>query len=302
MNQRRCGFIGIVGRPNAGKSTLLNALLGEKVSIVSPVPQTTRHRIRGILTRPPAQFIFVDTPGVHSIEKPLASRLNAVARGAWGDADALVYVVDVSRLPKDEEERLMRELVKASRPIVMALNKIDGGMRHGGAYIQLWQRLVAEKSPAAGLMRSFLPLSARTGQNLPELLAALEEFLPRQDFLYEPGTVTDFPLSLRIADIIREQLCLRLRDELPHETAVVVKQMRPRGGFHQIEAQIYVARPSQKAIVLGLKGSAIKEFGSRARQEMGKLLKGRVFLKLEVAVKRDWQESRRILQELGFEG
>lgn len=291
----KSGFVSIVGRPNVGKSTLLNALLRQKVSIVSWVPQTTRYTIRGILTQEDFQIVFIDTPGFHNYKWRLSLELNSLVKDALQDVDAVLYVVDTSRPPGEEEEAIRKLLLQITPPIVMVLNKIDKSRKYFNSYIELWKREGGEAK-----IKYFIPVSALKGHNLERILEALKELLPYANFLYPKGLFTDFPLEYRVSDIIREKLFYFLKEEVPHSLAVLTEEIEDKGNFFYLRVKIYVERPSQKQIILGKGGNLIKEVGIRARRELEAILGKKVYLDLWVKVLEDWQENPRILKELGY--
>lgn len=229
-NPFKSGFVAIIGRPNAGKSTMLNAILGSKISIVSPIPQTTRHQIKGILNLKNAQVVFVDTPGIHSFKDNLASQLNTVARQSIEGCDLLIYMVDTSRSFGKEESEIMYFCAKQRIKIMMVLNKIDLGKKFLNEYMDCWRRILTERKIEKDPIIYYLPISAKTGQNIPELCDAIVESLPEQVPFYDKETSTDFPLKFRIADIVREKLFLILKNELPHSLAVEVEAIKDMEG------------------------------------------------------------------------
>ena len=295
----KSGFVIFLGRPNVGKSTLLNALVENKVSIISPIPQTTRHQIKGILNLENAQIIFVDTPGIHSFEDKLASHLNVVAKRAIEGCDLIIYVVDVSRRPGKEEEQLMRIITRQKIKTIMVLNKIDLGIKFFNDYIDMWKREV-EESRKNDPMLYYIPLSAKTGRDVDKLKDSIVGNLPESHPYYDTGTLTDFPPKFRIADIIREKLFLRLKEEIPHSIAVEVEQISEKKKVVSVKANIYVKRNSQKRIVVGKGGAILKEVGSLSRLEIEKIYDKKVFLDVWVKVLGDWQNRPRILKELGY--
>ncbi|MEI8349334.1 MAG: GTPase Era [Candidatus Omnitrophota bacterium] len=226
--QFKSGFVAIMGRPNVGKSTILNALIGNKISIVSPIPQTTRHQIKGILNMPGAQIVFVDTPGIHSFRDSLVTQLNTVARQSVEGCDMILYVADVSRAPGKEEYEIMKFLGTQKIKIIMALNKMDLGQRFLGEYVSAWKTRLEKKKISNDPVISYLPLSARSGKNIDTLKSIILEHLPVQVPFYDTNTQTDFPLKFRVADIVREKLFLNLKEELPHSLAVEVETIEKR--------------------------------------------------------------------------
>jgi len=299
----KSGFISIIGRPNVGKSTLLNALIGSKVSIVSEIPQTTRFQVRGILNMENAQIVFVDTPGIHSFKKSFIQHLNTVAKKSIEGIEGILYVVDVSREPGDEEEDIMRFVASAGLPTIMAFNKIDTGGENEEDYRKLWQTVLKE-TQKPDPVKKYIRISALKGENLDELKEALLDLLPAGHPYYEKDTLTDFPLKFRISDIIREKLFYFLKKELPHSVAVEIETIEDRSenekGLIYISAIIYVNRDSQKKIIIGKGGQLLKKVGSLAREELEQIFNKKVYLELFVKVVKDWQKSPRILRELGY--
>jgi GTP-binding protein Era len=304
MANFKSGFVAIIGRPNAGKSTLLNALVGSKISIVSPVPQTTRHQIRGILNLKETQIVFVDTPGVHSFSDPLTSHLNGLASHSLEGCDLIIYVADVTRIPGPEEREVIKILLRQDTKVIMALNKTDLNTKYLNEYITLWQS-EAESKKTKDFLLFYLPISAASGKNVDELLSVVIENLPEQPAFYDTDTQTDFPLTYRVADCVREKLFLQLQEELPHSIAVEVENIedtKTKSGkpIANIIVNIYVNRDSQKRIIIGAKGEMLKSVGSQATGDLEKMLNKKVFLQLWVKVMDDWQNKPRILKELGY--
>jgi GTP-binding protein Era len=299
--QFKSGFVALIGRPNAGKSTLLNALLSQKISIVSKVPQTTRYLVRGVLNVPDAQIVFIDSPGIHSFRDDLSRHLNAVAKSSLQDIELIVYVVDVSRAPAREEERIMNILAAAQIPLIMALNKIDRGQKFLNEHIEAWGQALKRKRVDTDPVRYFLPLSAKEGVNLDKLTGVIKELLPAGEPFYDTETVTDFPLKFRVADTIREKILNVLRDEMPHAAAVEIGGIEDKENVTVVAATIYVNRESQKKIIVGKKGAVLKNIGILARGDLEALFNKRVYLELWVKVMPDWQKKTRVLRELGYE-
>ena len=293
----KSGFVTILGRPNVGKSTLLNALVDNKVSIISPIPQTTRHQVKGILNLKNAQIVFVDTPGIHSFEDKLAAHLNTVAKRALDGCDLVIYVVDISRRPGKEEEELMRIITGQKVKTIMVLNKVDLGLKYLNTYIDLWaERIEGKRNP----LIYYIPLSAKTGKDVDKLRESILDNLPESHPYYDTNCLTDFPLKFQIADIIREKLFLQLKKELPHSIAVEIDEINDKKKVVSIRANIYVKRNSQKRIVIGKAGVVLKEVGSRSRAEIEKIYNKKVFLDIWVKVLGNWQDKPRILEELGY--
>ena len=291
----RCGFAAIVGRPNVGKSTLLNALLGQKISIVSPKPQTTRHRILGILTRPQAQVIFVDTPGLHAGARRAMNRhMNRAALASLQDADVNLFVVEALRWT-DEDQRVLDELVKQDRPIVLVLNKADKVFPK--------ERLLPfiDELNRRAQFAEVVPLSALKRSNLEQLPATIARYLPESPAHFPEDQLTDRSQQFQAAEIVREKLTLRLRQELPYGVTVVIEQFKEEDGRLLINAVIWVERSGQKAIVIGNAGEQLKEVGRAARLEMVERFKRPVHLELWVKVKENWSDNETALRQLGYE-
>jgi GTPase len=291
----RAGFACFVGRPNAGKSTLINALVGQKIAITSSRPQTTRHVVRGILHRPDAQVVLVDTPGLHRPRTLLGERLNDLVREVWSEVDVVGMC-----LPADEEigrgDRYIAEAAGALRvPVVAVVTKTDLISRAA-----LAPRLAATAELAE--FADVVPVSAVAGTQLDELVAVLARHLPASPRLYPDGMITDEPEQVLMAELIREASLEGVRDELPHSIAVLVEEVQPSedGRLTKIFADVYVERPSQKAIVIGARGARLKEVGTRARAQLEELLGTRVYLDLHVRVAKDWQRDPKLLRRLGF--
>jgi GTP-binding protein Era len=277
----RSGFVTLVGRPNVGKSTLLNRILGTKVSIVSDRPQTTRTAVRGVLNRPGAQVVFVDTPGIHKPRTLLGSRLNDVAISAIGDVDLAVFVVDATA-PLGKGDRWVASRVPPDGLCVV--NKIDAASRAS----------TAAQLAAAGELNfaEYFPVSAVTGEGVDELVAAIVTRMPEGPQLYPDDMVTDVPEAFWVAELVREQLLAVAREELPHSIACRVTEWE----WPRIRVEILVERESQKGIVIGRGGGVLKEAGARVRAQ----LPAGAFLELFVKVDKDWQRRPRALQRLGY--
>jgi GTP-binding protein Era len=291
----RAGYVAIVGRPNVGKSTLLNALVGVKLAIVTPKPQTTRNRIVGIRTLPEGQVIFLDTPGIHEPRSTLNRRMVDTARKALGDAEAAVWVLDASSGVGRGERELGRTLAELGHPTIVVLNKSDAVAR---------PKLLPLMAELGALLpgRDVVPASARTGDNVDTVLRTVVAALPDGPRIYPEGELTAEPERFLVQEMIREQLFLQTVEEVPYGTAVVVEsfsEQRERG-LLVIEATILVDRESHKGIVIGSGGQRLKEIGRRARLELEAFFAVKVFLQLFVRVERDWAENPRRLKELGL--
>jgi GTPase len=291
------GFACFAGRPNVGKSTLMNALVGSKVAITSSRPQTTRSVIRGIVRRPDAELTIIDTPGLHRPRTLLGERLDSLARSTLTEVDVIGFCVPASERTGPGDKYLARELTEQGRtPVVAIVTKTDQA-----SPAQVASQLTAVEG--LGDWADIVPVSAVTGFQLDVLTDVLVGHLPAGHPLYPDGQLTDEPEQQLVAELIREAILEGVRDELPHSIAVVVEEMGPREGrddLIDVHAVMYVERPSQKAIVIGAKGARLKEVGSRARKQIEGLLGSRVFLDLRIKIAKDWQRDPRQLRRLGF--
>jgi len=289
----RAGFACFVGRPNAGKSTLTNAIIGQKIAITSSKPQTTRHVIRGVLHRPDAQLVLVDTPGLHRPRTLLGARLNDLVRATWSEVDVIGLC-----LPADEpigrgDRFISGEVSRLRATVVAVVTKTDLVDRDRLA-VHLAQ--VGELAEFADVV----PVSAVTGDRVDTLVDVMIGHLPPSPPLYPDEMITEEPERVLVAELVREAALEGVRDELPHSIAVVVEEMERTDGLTRIFADLYVERPSQKAIVIGRRGSRLKDVGTRARTEIERLLGTRVYLDLHVRVAKDWQRDPKQLRKLGF--
>ncbi len=290
----RSGFVGIIGRPNVGKSTLMNALVGQKIAITSPTAQTTRNRLRGILTRDEAQVIFVDTPGIHKPHHQLGEVLVKNARIAISSVDVLLFVVD-STVKAGGGDRYIAELLESiSIPVLLGINKIDQQPSNYPTIYQTYKQL------AEPYGWSVVEFSAVTGMGTDHLQQLLIQKLDPGPYYYPPDLVTDQPERFIMAELIREQILLHTREEVPHSVAIVIDRVEESPDITRILSTIHVERPSQKGILIGKRGQMLKNIGTAARQQIQKLIAGKVYLELFVKVQLKWRQSRTRLAELGY--
>lgn len=291
----RCGFAAIVGRPNVGKSTLLNALIGTKVSIVAPKPQTTRHRILGILSRPTAQIVFVDTPGIHAQARRVMNQyMNRSALSSLDDADLLLFVVEALVWTEDDE-RVLERVRRSGRAVLAIVNKVDR--------VHDKPRLLPfiEELSRRADFKAIVPVSAEKRDNLGKLPELIESLLPESPPLFPTDQVTDRSERFLAAEIIREKLTWRLREELPYGLTVEIERFEEEGDRVLIGAVVWVERTGQKAIVIGAGGERLKEIGRLARLELNELLHKSVHLELWVKVEENWADSEQALRSFGYE-
>ena len=299
----RSGFVALVGRPNVGKSTLLNQLVGEKVAITSPIAQTTRNRLRAILTTPSAQLVLVDTPGIHKPHHLLGERLVQSARGAIGEVDQVLLLVDGSQ-PAGRGDGFIIDLLARTRvPVQVALNKADLVDPAAAAELeQSYRQLLAGEGERPPLAWPLHPVSALTGDGTAALVQALAAQLPEGPHLYPPDAVSDQPEQLLLAELIREQVLEHTREEVPHSVAVQIERIVDDGPRTAVLATVLVERSSQKGILIGKGGQMLRQIGSGARLQMQKLIDGPVYLELFVKVVPNWRRSASRLAELGYRG
>ena len=291
---QRCGLVAIVGRPNVGKSTLLNALVGQKVSITSAKAQTTRHRITGIRTASDSQFVFVDTPGFQTKHAAALNRtLNRTVTGVLGDVDVVLFVVEAGRFGLDDAKVLA--LIDAGKPVFLIANKLDTVVRR--ADLAPWLKGMQERHAFA----EFVPLSAKKDADVQRLLGIVEPYLPEQPWLYEQDALTDRTDKFLASEIIREKLFRLTGDELPYTSTVVIDKFEEEGNLRRIAATIVVERDSHKGIVIGNGGERLKRIGSEARQELEKLMDAKVFIELWVKVRSGWADDEAHLRSYGYE-
>jgi len=291
----KSGFISILGRPNAGKSTLLNRLIGAKIAIVANKPQTTRTSIQGVLTLPDAQIVFLDTPGIHKADSLLTKRMMATVRAALDERDLLLLVVDVSRKFGVEDRHAIDLIRKADSPALLLLNKVDLLHKDKGALLPL-----IEQYRALHEFAGYIPISARSGDGLAELRQAIIERLPEGPAYFPPDHITDQPERFLAAELIREKILQATREEVPHSVAVSVDSWEDTPTLIRIYATIYVERNGQKGIIIGAGGAMLKIIGTLARREMERLFGRHVYLDLHIKVQPRWREKPAFLAALDW--
>ncbi|MBO5295750.1 MAG: GTPase Era [Clostridia bacterium] len=290
---KRTGFIAIVGRPNVGKSTLLNSILGERIAIVSSKPQTTRNRIAGIETRGEDQFVFLDTPGIFKPKNSLGDFMVKTANSTMQDGDAVILVADASYAPGDVEQGVIKYLKQSGVPCILALNKVDLCRREK----------LAETITAYAALHDFfavVPISAKKGKYVGDLLDECAKLLHEGEWFYDEDEITDQPQRQIAAEVIREKILRTLDKEIPHGVAVVIEEYTVDGGLVSIRAEIFCEKASHKGILVGKDGETLKRIGSYARDDLEKMLDAKVYLNLWVKVKENWRDSQTQVLNFGY--
>ena len=290
---KKTAFIAIVGRPNVGKSTLLNAILGEKIAIVSSKPQTTRNRITGIYTKADEQYVFLDTPGIHSPKNSLGEYMVRAADTSMKEADAVVLVVDAGKEISSVEQNVIDYLKRSKIPAILALNKIDTYDRE--VLAQTISKYAEKHS-----FEAFVPISAKKSKNVDELMQECAKFLEESEWFFPEDMVTDQPERQIAAEIIREKILRTLNKEIPHGTAVVIEEFKDEDTLIRIRAEIFCEKASHKGIIVGKGGAALKLIGTYAREDLEKLFGTKVYLNLWVKVKENWRESAKTVSNFGY--
>jgi len=293
-NEFRSGFVAFIGRPNVGKSTLLNKIVGQKVAIMSDKPQTTRNKIQGVYTDDRMQAIFLDTPGIHKPHHQLGQYMNKAASSAIGDVDLIFFLVDATEPLGGGDRFIAERLAKEKKPVFLIINKID---------ILTPDEILVAIDSYKGLLdcAEVVPVSALTGNNIAHLLNVLYGYLLPGPCYYEPGTTHDQPESRIMAEIIREKILQLTQEEIPHSVAVEVTELCPRPDETlYLRAHIYVERESQKGIIIGKRGAMLKEIGSRSRRELEAVFGNKIYLDLYVKARKDWRNNPSQLQKLGY--
>jgi len=292
--QFKSGFVAIIGRPNVGKSTLMNQVIGQKIAIMSDKPQTTRNKIHGVYTTPDSQVVFLDTPGIHKRQSKLGDYMNQTALGTLGEVEAVLFLVDASEGIGGGDRFIAEQLSKIKTPVMLVMNKID--KIEPPALLPL-----IEEYRKLHEFAEIVPISAKLGSNVDTLLDQIQKYLPPGPQYYPEDQVTDHPEQFVCAELIREKILHMTREEVPHSIAVTIEDMRvEENGTVYISAVIFVERDSQKGIIIGKQGALLKEVGKQARQDIQRLLGSKIFLELWVKVKKDWRNQERVLRDLGF--
>ncbi|MBO4346539.1 MAG: GTPase Era [Lachnospiraceae bacterium] len=296
MEQKtRSGFVSIIGRPNVGKSTLMNKIIGQKIAITSSKPQTTRTKISTVYTKGNTQMIFVDTPGLHKAKNKLGENMVSTAKRTFNESDVCLYLIEADTFIGEQDENILSLLRTVSIPIILVINKVD----------KVEKSVVFETITKYKDLIEFaeiVPLSAKTGRNIETLLEVIEKYLPEGPFYYDPETLTDQPERQIVSEIIREKGLRCLGEEIPHGIAVVIEKMQFSKNIVDIEASIICERESHKGMIIGKGGSKIKEIGSKARIDIEKMLDKKVNLKLFVKIKENWRDSDYLLKNFGLSG
>ena len=289
----KSGFVTLIGRPNVGKSTLMNYLIGQKIAITSNKPQTTRNRIQTVLTTKEGQIIFVDTPGIHKAKNKLGEYMVNVAERTLNEVDAVLWLVEPTTFIGAGEKHIADQLKKVTTPVILVINKVDSVKKEEVlASIAAYQDIYD--------FAAIVPVSARSGENTKELLKVVYQYLPYGPQFYDEDTITDQPERQIVAELIREKALHCLNEEIPHGIAVVIDSMKKKGKVMHIDATIICERDSHKGIIIGKQGSMLKKIGSTARYEIEKMLDMQANLKLWVKVKKDWRDSDFLVKNFGY--
>ncbi|BFH61433.1 MULTISPECIES: GTPase Era [Paenibacillus] len=290
----KSGFVAIVGRPNVGKSTLMNQVIGQKIAIMSDKPQTTRNKIHGVYTTDEAQIVFLDTPGIHKRQSKLGDYMNQTALNTLKEVEAVLFLTDVSEGFGGGDRFIIDQLKSVKTPVILVLNKID--KIEPDALLP-----IIEQYSKLHEFAEIVPISALNGNNVERLLEQVAKYLPEGPQYYPADQITDHPEQFVCAELIREKILHLTREEVPHSIAVTIEDMRVQdNGVVYISAVIFVERDSQKGIIIGKQGALLKEVGKQARQDIQNLLGSKIFLELWVKVKKDWRNQERVLRDLGF--
>ena len=292
-NDFKSGFVTLIGRPNVGKSTLMNYLIGQKIAITSNKPQTTRNRIQTVLTTDEGQIVFVDTPGIHKAKNKLGEYMVNVAEKTLNEVDVVLWIVEPTTFIGAGEQHIAKQLQRVKTPVILVINKVDSVKRE-----EILPAIAAYKDIYD--FADIVPVSARSGDNTDELLRVIMKYLPYGPQFYDEDTVTDQPERQIVAELIREKALHSLQDEIPHGIAVAIDRMKMQNKVMHIDATIICERDSHKGIIIGKQGSMLKKIGSTARYEIERMLDCKVNLKLWVKVKKDWRDSEFLMKNFGY--
>lgn len=292
-NDFKSGFVTLIGRPNVGKSTLMNYLIGQKIAITSNKPQTTRNRIQTVLTTDEGQIVFVDTPGIHKAKNKLGEYMVNVAEKTLNEVDVVLWLVEPTTFIGAGEQHIAKQLQRVKTPVILVINKVDSVKRE-----EILPAIAAYKDIYD--FADIVPVSARSGDNTDELLRVIMKYLPYGPQFYDEDTVTDQPERQIVAELIREKALHSLQDEIPHGIAVAIDRMKMQNKVMHIDATIICERDSHKGIIIGKQGSMLKKIGSTARYEIERMLDCKVNLKLWVKVKKDWRDSEILMKNFGY--
>ena len=292
-NDFKSGFVTLIGRPNVGKSTLMNYLIGQTIAITSNKPQTTRNRIQTVLTTDEGQIVFVDTPGIHKAKNKLGEYMVNVAEKTLNEVDVVLWLVEPTTFIGAGEQHIAKQLQRVKTPVILVINKVDSVKRE-----EILPAIAAYKDIYD--FADIVPVSARSGDNTDELLRVIMKYLPYGPQFYDEDTVTDQPERQIVAELIREKALHSLQDEIPHGIAVAIDRMKMQNKVMHIDATIICERDSHKGIIIGKQGSMLKKIGSTARYEIERMLDCKVNLKLWVKVKKDWRDSEFLMKNFGY--
>lgn len=291
----RSGFVTLIGRPNVGKSTLMNRLIGQKIAITSDKPQTTRNRIQTVYTSDEGQIVFVDTPGIHKAKNKLGNYMVHVAERTLSEVDVILWLVEPSNFIGAGEQHIIEQLKKVRTPVILVINKVDTVKREALLpYIDTYRKRME--------FQEIVPVSALKGENTDTLLSCIMKYLPYGPAFYDEDTVTDQPMRQIVAELIREKALRLLEEEIPHGIAVSIEQMQYRKNICDIEATIVCERESHKGIIIGKGGSMLKRIGSAARRELEGMMETKVNLQLWVKVRKEWRDSELLMKNYGYHG
>lgn len=294
MSEKKSGFVGVIGKANVGKSTLVNRIVGQKIAITSPKPQTTRKKARAVFTDDRGQIVFLDTPGIHKSRSKLGDYMISSAWSTFSDADVVLWIVEPSDYFTETEELICSKLNTLDCPVILVINKIDT------VSPEKLLEFIASYSEHMDF-KEVVPISALKGKNVEDLVNTVFKYLPEGEPFYDEDTITDQPVKQIAAEIIREKALMCLGEEVPHGLAVAIDSMKYEGTMYNIDATIYCEKDSHKGMIIGKGGSKLKEIGSKARPEIEELCESKVFLKLWVKVKKDWRDSDILLKNFGFD-